>query len=834
MKRSTRWAGAAVCSATLLSLPALGANSLAQASAPSNSTGLLTGIGTASFDTVAAVAVANDKTIYIAGTTEGLLSTFDGEANEGGKDIFVSRIDPSGNRLWTRQFGSAGDDEATSIAVSKFGEVYVVGTVQGAYAGNAYGGRDAVLASFGSSGRRRWAQQIGTPVEDNPTGVAVSNEGDVFVAGWTDGALAGVSKGGRDAFVRRVSRRGDVHWTKQYGTAGDDNASAIALSAPVAVYIAGTTNALIGAPGEGSPGSTDAYVMRIDRHGRPTWAHQFGSAGDEQPSALARDKSGQLFVAGETTGAMDGPNRGETDLFVVGLNRSGIPQWTRQLGTSAIDRPLAMALARNGNLYLGGSTFGSLNQANLGGGGDAFVSRFTLNGQRQWTEQFGTDAMDEVLGVAATPSGDVYAVGYTYGILAGDTNGGVEGFVLRLDDRQNRPWTHQLGPISADSSVAVAAARTGDVYSVGTTSASLAGSGFGGEDAYVAKYSAAGTNSWVRQFGTAGADRALAVAATRGGDVVVVGSTDGALGGVALGDTDAFVARYSRSGTLLWSRQIGTAVADRATSVVVTGRGDIVVSGTTFGSMSTNTGESNVADTQDVFITSFSPTGARMWTRQFGSDDLDVVTSSALAPNGDILLAGTTFGFVGTVAGEYSHDAFDAFVARFDDHGTPLWRRQFGSESNDVINGITSNPAGGFDVAGLTGGTLNEPNQGGTEAFVGHFTNSGELVWLHQFGTVFNDSSTGVVALANGDLVVVGTTEGQLGALLSGASDVFVARFTSAGTRTSTEQFGTTVNDLSFGASSGASGAIYLAGRSTGSLNEDSSGGEDAFVSRLA
>ena len=833
MKQSTRWVGVALCGAAVISIPALDATSRAHASAPSNSTGLLASVGSAGFDNVAAVAVTDDKTVYIAGTTEGSLSPIGSETNQGGKDIFVSRIDRSGNRVWTRQIGTAGDDEATSLAVSRFGEIYVVGTVQGAYASAAHGGRDAVLASFGPTGKRRWAQQFGSAADDSPTGVAVSSQGDVFLTGWTDGSLAAASKGGRDAFVRRVSRRGGVHWTRQYGSAGDDDASALALSKPVAVYVTGSTDGLMGAPGEGSPGSTDAYIMRIDRHGRLTWAHQFGSAGNEQPSSLVRDKSGQLFVAGETSGSWNGPNRGETDLFVAGLNRSGIQQWTSQLGTAAIDRPLGMALAPNGNLYVGGSTFGSMNQANLGGGGDAFVSRFNVNGQRQWTEQFGTEAMDEVLGVAATPSGDVIAVGYTYGILNGDTNGGVEGFVLRLDERQNRTWTHQLGPSPSDATAAVTGSDTGDVYTVGTTSAALVGSGFGGDDAYLAKYSASGTRSWVRQFGTAGTDRALGVAATRGGDVIVVGYTDGSLAGASLGDTDAFVARYSRTGVLQWSRQFGTAATDRAVTVLVTQRGDIVVSGTSSGSMSSNPGESNVADTQDVFVAAFSPTGARIWTRQFGSDDLDVVTSSAIAANGDILLAGTTFGFVSTVAGEYSHDAFDAYVARFDDSGTPLWRRQFGSESNDIINGITSNPLGGFDVAGLTGGTLNEANQGGSEAFVGHFSNDGEAIWLHQFGTVYNDSATGVTALANGDLVVVGNTDGQLGALLTGGTDVFVARFSNAGARTSTEQFGTTVDDLSFGVVGGALGSIYLAGRTAGSLNEDSSGG-DSFVSRLA
>ena len=833
MTKTTRWLGAALCGTAVLTLPNIALVAPAGAAAPSNSSGFLTSVGGAGFDTIKAVAVANDQTIYLTGTTDGSLSTVPGDANKGGTDIFVSRVDRSGNRIWTRQFGTGGNDEATGIAVSRFGEIYVVGSVRGLLQGADSGAADAVLASFSGGGRLRWRQQFGSTADDTPTGVGVSSQGDVYLTGWTDGSLAGASNGGRDAFVRRVSRKGTVHWTRQYGTDSDDDAAGLVIAAPLAVYVTGSTEGLMGLAGEGNPGTTDGYVMRIDRHGASVWTHQFGGAGEDGPTAIARSSSGSLLVLGSTTGSLDGPNRGETDLFVAGLSRSGIRQWFRQFGTPDIDRPTGMVLTRASELYVGGTTFGSMNQPNLGGGGDAFVSKLSLRGQRQWTEQFGTVDMDEVLALGASPSGDVFAAGYTYGDLNGTTNGGVEGFLLRLDTRESRTWTHQLASTGTARSSSVAPSTRGDVYVAGTATGTITGTSPGGEDAFVAKYTASGTLAWLRQFGTAGDDRALATATTRGGDVVVVGSTTGTLAGAALGDGDAFVARYSRTGRLLWARQFGTALADGATTVTVSRTGDILVAGTTMGTMSTFAGEANAAGSQDVFLTKFGPTGTRTWTRQFGSEDLDVANASAIAPNGDILLAGTTFGSLSTVPGEVSLDAFDGFVARFDRNGTPKWRRQFGSESNDIVTAITTNPTGGFNVAGLTGGTINEPHQGGTEAFVAHFEHSGERVWLHPFGTIFNDSAAGATALANGDIVVTGTTEGQLGAYLAGGSDFFVARYTNTGAQTSLKQFGTAADEEAYGVARGIAGSLFVVGRTAGSMNEDSGGGDDGFVSRI-
>ena len=130
-----------------------------------------------------------------------------------------------------------------------------------------------------------------------------------------------------------------------------------------------------------------------------------------------------------------------------------------------------------------------------------------------------------------------------------------------------------------------AAVHDGSVYVSGNTLGSLAGPNLGDFDAWVAKYSAAGTLLWKRQLGTAKTDGAHAVAADAGGNVYISGATAGALGGPSRGFDDAWIASYSSAGELRWKRQLGSSDNDNALGVATDSDGNVYLGGTTMGSL---------------------------------------------------------------------------------------------------------------------------------------------------------------------------------------------------------------------------------------------------------
>lgn len=122
--------------------------------------------------------------------------------------------------------------------------------------------------------------------------------------------------------------------------------------------------------------------------------------------------------------------------------------------------------------------------------------------------------------------------------------------------------------------------------------------------------------------------------------VFVVGYTSGNYDGINnAGLTDAYLTKYSSTGTKLWSRLIGTVSNDEAGGVTVSSDGLITVTGRTTGNLDGNV----VSGPADIFITQFNQDGQKLWTKLIGgSSGQEVGNSITTDANGSILLAGQT------------------------------------------------------------------------------------------------------------------------------------------------------------------------------------------------
>src|SRR5690606_16987731 len=80
---------------------------------------------------------------------------------------------------------------------------------------------DEIVVTVEDPLAERWSARFGTTEDDRAAGVAVSGEGDVYVAGSTRGELGAVSLGGSDVFLRKYAADGAHLWTRQFGTTAD-------------------------------------------------------------------------------------------------------------------------------------------------------------------------------------------------------------------------------------------------------------------------------------------------------------------------------------------------------------------------------------------------------------------------------------------------------------------------------------------------------------------------------------------------------------------------------------------------------------------------------------
>lgn len=330
--------------------------------------------GTSQIDSGFGIVCYNHNSIYITGSTEGSL---EGNTNSGGPDIFITKYDETGTRLWTKQIGTPYSDIGYAIAVDSYGYVYVTGSTLGDLDGNiSAGNSDIFLIKYDSEGNRIWTRQIGSNNFDEARCIKINNNGDVYLVGNTQGVLPGTSSYGLvDGFIIKYDIAGDVHWIRQFGTSSIDWPTGITEDNDNNVYVSGFTNGAL--PGNTNSGGRDVFVVKFSSSGDILWIKQFGSDKDDYGNSIAIDIHGNIFVGGDTKGGFDGNlNNGYNDIFLSKIDNSGNRIWTKQLGSSNTDFCSGIVTDNFGNIYIVGETYGSIDGNYNLGGDDAIIIKY--------------------------------------------------------------------------------------------------------------------------------------------------------------------------------------------------------------------------------------------------------------------------------------------------------------------------------------------------------------------------------------------------------------------------------------------------------------------------
>lgn len=389
-----------------------------------------------------------------------------------------------------------------------------------------------------------WTHQLGTSGAEVGRALAITSTGDVYQAGSTDGTFPGATTAdGTEVVVVRYDKNGGLTWVREFGSSDNDDVFGAAATSDGGVVVAGTTPGDM--PGNTTKGSIDGFLARFAKNGNRKWLVQFGTAGIDQVTSVAVAASGAIYVAGTTSGDLDGPNAGGGgDAFVAKFDKNGKQKWARQLGSTGYDRAWGLALSRKEEVVIAGQAAQALPENVHIGAADAFVAKYDKNGVRQWVSQFGTTSDDLAYGVAVAKAGDIRLSGFTEGGLDGSPAGGPDVFVSRFETGGDISWTTQFGTTEDDEAAAIALDSSGNAFVTGWTRGSLAGfANAGNADLIAARLDADGAIVWTRQLGTPGYDEGFAIAVrkndTSGGKIVIGGDTDGSVfGHTSAGSTD--------------------------------------------------------------------------------------------------------------------------------------------------------------------------------------------------------------------------------------------------------------------------------------------------------
>lgn len=775
------------------------------------------------------IALAADGSVCITGNFYGLVD-FDPGPGEysmiganwsySSSEIYLLKLDSSGNFVWVRQLGGTSNDYSTAIAMDTDGSIYTTGyftntadfdpgvdTYNLVSAGTGY--PDVCISKLNSSGDFVWARKLGGAQYDEAFGLALGLDGSIYTTGLffatADfnpgmGEFNLTSSATANAFISKLM---DDHAPTDIAISSDS----VVEHQPIGTLV-GSLTSMDSDPGESfsyalvpGSGSDDNADFTIDGSGQVLTAAVLHR--ETNPCYRIRvrttDYSGMWYEEVITIAMVDAYGPGSSsagDLVWNDLNGNGVQDpddcgvagavvelylSTNSTVGDADDMVVARAITdSNGNYTLGGLLAGvnyyEIFRAPVG---------FTFVSKDVGTDD-AKDSEADSTGVTAmfTLSEGQNDTGHDAGLV-----GAVPGFGFAL----------QAGANGNSNGGSVAVDGIGNVFVTGDFEGTAdfdPGPGIynltsaGGSDIFVAKYSQAGALVWARRMGESSDDVGVGdsghdIAVTADGNVYITGCFHGIVDfdpGTATANlrssdwNDAFVLRLDTDGNFIWARRIGGWGHENGVAIAVAGDGSVYTTGYFSDAVDFDPGPATYNITpngNDIFILRLDSAGNFNWAGSLGGAD-DSVADLAVGSDGRIYITGSFAGTEDFDLGAYaltltSTGASDAFLLALDSANNLVFAKQMGGVNNDYGNGIAVGDEGSVAVIGTFYGTADfDPSTnvcdltstGSSDVFVSKLDSSGSLVWARGIGGTNSDAGYDVAVTNNGDVCIIGTYQG--------------------------------------------------------------------------
>lgn len=431
-----------------------------------------------------------------------------------------------------------------------------------------------------------WGSFFGGNDNDGPLALTTDNNDNLFAVGYTGSVnfptidnqayFQGTFVGGNsDGFLLKFDNNSNLLWGTFYGGSDSDVIQTIKSDGSGNVYLGGFTNS-IDFPTQNfggynqlvSGGSRDAVILKFDNNGNRLWATYFGGSNNERINSIDLDQNGNLFVTGSTTS-------------------NDIPYQNN----------------------------GTYSQATNAGNYDAFVSKFDVSGNLQWSTYYGGSGSDLSESICLDNIGNLIITGNTSSTdfptqdngtyFQGNNGGGKDAFIVKFDNNGSRIYGTYYGGTDNDFGKSLDTDANNNLFIAGGTGSmnfptQNAGTYFqsnnaGTNDAFIAKFNVNGNRIWSTYFGgndiewfgsfqnleVDDCNNIFMAFHTSSPNIPTQSPCDGGFydGSFNGGDSDQYIAKFSNQGDLLWGTFAGGNGRDIRSPIAVSNSGRLYISG---------------------------------------------------------------------------------------------------------------------------------------------------------------------------------------------------------------------------------------------------------------
>jgi hypothetical protein len=352
-------------------------------------------------------------------------------------------------------------------------------------------------------------------------------------------------------------------------------------------------------------GNYDGYTARFNDKGKLLDADAYGGFYVDETKSIAVDNKGNYYVAGAfedqaliAVHQIESLEPFDIDMFVAKFDKAGIFQWVSVFGATDYQEAAPfVAVDSLGAVYVAGGfantcRFGT-KRATSNGASDIFVCKMSAGGDVTWVKTAGGAGHDQAYDVDVSPNGDrVYVVGvfsgsvdFGSGIPTQSYAGSQDMFAWALNANGSLEWVKQIGQGTKDDNIHCFTDVSGGLLTTGTMigttkfdDKTLTAVGGIFSDAFVCRFTKSGSIDLLKAYGGPYADVGMAVYSDSRNAIYLTGSFDttSVFGSTAVnsyGGLDIFFLRLFQNGDVEWAISAGGEFNDVGTGIAVSPTG---------------------------------------------------------------------------------------------------------------------------------------------------------------------------------------------------------------------------------------------------------------------
>lgn len=306
--------------------------------------------------------------------------------NHGKNDVWLVKIDDNGDLVWQKTFGGTDNDYGYAITASSDGNYIIAGSSyssDGDVPNSNDGNQDVWIFKIDPDGQILWSRLYGGSAPDFAKSILPLSDGSFFVAGSSssnDGDALN-NHGLGDVFVLKINNNGDILLSKLLGGEGLDYNEDMVSSGDGGAVLINTSNSTFPT----NHGDYDVWGIKLNEAGAVQWQKCFGGSGVDSGTGIFRMSNGNFILTGipwsyddDVSGNFPGQNAW---LFCIDPNGSML--WHKTYGGSNSDVFRSGRELTDGEFIVVGHTSSSDGDAMSGTGpsnsGDVWVLRMSLN-----------------------------------------------------------------------------------------------------------------------------------------------------------------------------------------------------------------------------------------------------------------------------------------------------------------------------------------------------------------------------------------------------------------------------------------------------------------------